>query len=126
MRMLVFAPVIAFTLIASIILLVSLAQSQANSAAEANERARASRPVERPDPVEAQREQAMRDYRECLDTMGGRFRSTGGGRFGAFARAARQREYEKAREAAAICRDLLRDGGPAPSAPRAASEPPIA
>jgi hypothetical protein len=127
MRMLVLAPVIAFTLIVSALLLVSLAQSRADSAAEKQARERAGKPVERPDPVAARREQLMRDYRECLDNMGGRVgRTRLGGRFGAIARAARQSEYERAREAARICRSLLSDGGPAPSTTRKPAAPPIA
>src|SRR5262245_60813414 len=100
MRMLIYAPVVAFAAVAGVIGLLSLAQSEANSAPHPHA---VLTPVERA--AEVRREEFRQSYTDCMKNMGGSFsRSRFRTRF------SRPPDMNKIRQAMSICRTLLQGG----------------
>ena len=116
MRMLIYAPVIAFAAVAGAIGLLTLAQSQARSAPHPE--AAVLTPLQRSE--DARREEFRQSYQECMKNMGGSYsRSRFGSRF------SRPPDMNKLRQANSVCRSLLGGGTSRLPAPRPTSSPPV-
>ena len=114
MRMLTYAPVIAFAAVAGAIGLLTLAQSQARSAPHPQAAALTS--VQRAE--EERRQELQQSYEECMKNMGASFsRSRFGTRF------SRPPDMHKIRQANSVCHSLLGGGTSQQPAPRPAGSP---